>query len=93
MNKLVLVEESPSAGARHEVASGDVVGREGCEIVLADPEVSRRHAKVRSLDEALAIEDLGSTNGTFVNGQRVTRATLKEGDRLGVGRVELIVSR
>jgi pSer/pThr/pTyr-binding forkhead associated (FHA) protein len=37
--------------------------------------------------------DMESTNGTFVNGARVTRASLKEGDRLGVGRVELVVTR
>jgi pSer/pThr/pTyr-binding forkhead associated (FHA) protein len=39
------------------------------------------------------VDDLGSTNGTFVNGERVTRSSLKEGDKLGVGRVELVVSR
>jgi pSer/pThr/pTyr-binding forkhead associated (FHA) protein len=37
--------------------------------------------------------DLKSTNGTFVNGERVDRASLKDGDRLGVGRVDLIVTR
>jgi pSer/pThr/pTyr-binding forkhead associated (FHA) protein len=39
------------------------------------------------------VADLESTNGTFVNGQRVTEASLKEGDTLGVGRVELVVTR
>jgi pSer/pThr/pTyr-binding forkhead associated (FHA) protein len=39
------------------------------------------------------VRDLDSTNGTFVNGKRVDEATLREGDRLGVGRVELVISR
>ncbi|MEK6328021.1 MAG: FHA domain-containing protein [Actinomycetota bacterium] len=81
MNQLTLVEESPSAGTRHPVAAGATIGREDCEIVLADSEVSRRHATIRALDDTLAIEDLGSTNGTFVNGQRLTGVSaLKDGD-------------
>lgn len=92
MNQLILVEESPSAGTRHEVAAGVTIGREDCEIVLADPEVSRRHATIRSLDDALAIEDLGSTNGTFVNGQRLTGVSaLKDGDRIKMANSELRV--
>jgi pSer/pThr/pTyr-binding forkhead associated (FHA) protein len=39
------------------------------------------------------VKDLDSTNGTFVNGARVTEAALNDGDRLGVGRVEFVVSR
>ena len=47
------------------------IGREGCEVVLPDPEVSRRHAVMRVLESgAVAIEDLGSTNGTWVNDER-----------------------
>jgi pSer/pThr/pTyr-binding forkhead associated (FHA) protein len=40
----------------------------------------------------LEVQDLDSTNGTFVNGTRVERALLKDGDRLGIGRVELTIS-
>ena len=47
--------------------------------------VSRRHAKIVSTGDALNIEDLGSTNGTFVNGEKVRRARLKEGDRVLIG--------
>ena len=54
--------------------------------------VSRVHCRVTGGATELEVVDLDSTNGTFVNGQRVDkRATLKAGDRLGVGRVELIV--
>lgn len=53
--------------------------------------VSRLHCRLTAGATELEVVDLESTNGTFVNGERATRATLKKGDRLGVGRVELIV--
>ena len=65
----------------------------GAEFIVDASLVSRLHCQVTAGATELEVVDLDSTNGTFVNGLRVTRATLKEGDRLGVGRVELIVSR
>ena len=53
--------------------------------------VSRLHCRLTAGATDLEVVDLESTNGTFVNGERTSRATLKSGDRLGVGRVELIV--
>ena len=55
--------------------------------------VSRVHCRLTAGATELEVIDLDSTNGTYVNGERVERATLKTGDRLGVGRVELAVSR
>jgi ABC transport system ATP-binding/permease protein len=55
--------------------------------------VSRLHCRVTASEPSLEVVDLDSTNGTFVNGERITRAVLKAGDRLTVGRVELRVSR
>lgn len=55
--------------------------------------VSRIHCRLTAGATELEVFDLNSTNGTFVNGVRVDRAVLKEGDRLGIGRVELTVSR
>ena len=55
--------------------------------------VSRLHCRLTAGAAELEVTDLESTNGTFVNGQRVDRGTLRDGDRLGVGRVELLVSR
>ena len=62
-------------------------------IVIDNPGISSHHACVFRAGEDFVIEDLQSTNGTFVNGARVERAVLKTGDRLGVGKVEFVVSR
>jgi pSer/pThr/pTyr-binding forkhead associated (FHA) protein len=51
-----------------------------------DPEISRRHARAwRGTEGELRIEDLGSANGTFVNGERIEQRLLEEGDRIQVG--------
>jgi pSer/pThr/pTyr-binding forkhead associated (FHA) protein len=55
--------------------------------------VSRLHCRLTAGAADLEVVDLESTNGTFVNGERVARALLKNGDRLGVGKVEFLVSR
>ncbi len=55
--------------------------------------VSRLHCRLTAGATELEVVDLDSTNGTFVNGERATRATLKHGDKLGVGRVDLIVEK
>ncbi|MGI5243613.1 FHA domain-containing protein [Dactylosporangium sp. CA-139066] len=58
-------------------------------VVLDDRDVSRRHARLELVDGELVLSDLGSTNGTFVNDERVTRRVLALGDRLRIGRFEL----
>ena len=55
--------------------------------------VSRVHCRLTAGAVDLEVVDLKSTNGTFVNGERIDRALLKNGDRLGVGKVEFVVSR
>jgi hypothetical protein len=63
-----------------------LIGRESdLDIVLQEDMVSRKHAKVTIRGDEIQISDLGSTNGTFVNGQKVKRARLGEGDRVLVG--------
>jgi ABC transport system ATP-binding/permease protein len=70
------------------------VGRAaGADFIVDAPLVSRLHCRLAAGSAELEVVDLESTNGTFVNGERVERALLKRGDRLGVGRVELMVSR
>jgi pSer/pThr/pTyr-binding forkhead associated (FHA) protein len=54
-------------------------------MVLVEDMVSRRHAKIIVSDDQIVIQDLGSTNGTFVNGEKIKRAKLNEGDRILIG--------
>lgn len=63
-----------------------IVGRSSdLDMVLVEDMVSRKHAKISVDAEQVTIQDLGSTNGTFVNGERVKRATLNDGDRVLIG--------
>ncbi|HEX8697965.1 MAG TPA: FHA domain-containing protein [Myxococcaceae bacterium] len=63
-----------------------VIGRSSeLDMVLVEDMVSRKHAKIQVSNGAITIEDLGSTNGTFVNGEKVKQARLKEGDRILIG--------
>jgi len=63
-----------------------VVGRASdVGIVLVEEMVSRRHARFVLTESDVAVEDLGSTNGTFVNGEKIQRMSLKEGDRVLIG--------
>lgn len=69
-----------------------VIGRlPECAVVLDDTNISRRHAQVALDDGAVVVSDLGSTNGTFVNGRRITRATARPGDEITVGTSRLRV--
>jgi hypothetical protein len=73
---------------RRTVLSGDLVvlGRSrDCDVVLDDPNVSRRHAELRREPEGWVIADLGSTNGLKVNGRRVAEAVLQPGDEITLG--------
>jgi pSer/pThr/pTyr-binding forkhead associated (FHA) protein len=54
-------------------------------MVLVEDMVSRKHARIAMAEDQIWIEDLGSTNGTFVNGEKIKRARLKEGDRVLIG--------
>jgi pSer/pThr/pTyr-binding forkhead associated (FHA) protein len=55
--------------------------------------VSRLHCRLEAADDGLEVIDLSSTNGTYVNGKRIERARVTNGDRLRVGRVELTVEK
>jgi predicted component of type VI protein secretion system len=86
MTDLIFVEQKPMEGREQTLDPGATIGREGCDVNLMDPEVSRRHAAIRDQSGSLAIEDLGSTNGTYVNGARISVVTvLNAGDEVRLG--------
>ncbi len=82
-------------GIRHEVDKRRVViGRsKECDIQLADPNVSRRHAELRQEGSAYWLIDLDSTNGSQVNGHRTARAKLDSGDVITIGSTDLVFER
>ncbi|MBW3622679.1 MAG: FHA domain-containing protein [Armatimonadetes bacterium] len=87
----LVVTSGPYAGQRFAVSGSASIGRqEGNTIALpADPSVSRRHATLAPAPSGLQVRDEGSSNGTFVNGRRVTDATLRPGDELQVGETRM----
>jgi len=81
---------STSGSQSFELRDGStlLVGRAASsDIPIFDPTISRRHAKLISTGTAVRVSDLGSSNGTFVNGERVDDATVEEGDELVFGKV------
>ncbi|MDN5725223.1 MAG: FHA domain-containing protein [Propionibacteriales bacterium] len=71
------ITNGPQSGTSASLADGVVqIGRSAdCQIILEDDYVSTRHARVIANDNGFYVEDLGSTNGTYVNGQRITQPT------------------
>jgi len=93
---LLNTPEDAETACRFRILPGSVktIGRStGADFIVEAPLVSRVHCRLTAGATELEVLDLDSTNGTFVNGERVERRTLKPGDRLGVGRVELLVQR
>lgn len=77
-------------GRSVQVEDGLVLGRvSGCGIVLDDDKVSRKHARLIVQVGVVEVEDLGSRNGVHINGTRVLRRVLRDGDVLLIGRTEL----
>ncbi len=66
------------------------IGREGSDIVLENPQVSRNHAAIDRAGGKHVLRDAGSTNGTFVNGQRISQHTLVPGDVIQIGAFKLV---
>jgi Protein of unknown function (DUF3662)/FHA domain len=82
-------------GERREIRKRrTVIGRsKDCDVQLADPNVSRRHAELRQEGTAYWVVDLDSTNGLEVNGKRLKRAKLDDGDSVTVGSTEITFRR
>jgi predicted component of type VI protein secretion system len=85
----VIIEEGPDQGQEISVSKPDfVIGREvGNDLVIASPSVSRRHMRIFLQGDQYLVEDLGSSNGTFVNDRRIAAPTpLKSGDAISLGK-------
>src|SRR3954465_12063457 len=90
MSKLVLLTEG-FAGRTYELnVEKTTVGRvEDNAFQIAEPSVSSHHAEIILKGNDVLIKDLNSTNGTFINGEKITEAVLKPGQTLKFGQVEL----
>jgi hypothetical protein len=88
----LIVKDGMRRGQVHRVYKGATIGREGTNIILRDPKVSRPHAKFTIEDEQFVIWDFGSSNGTHVNGERIREATpLDENDEITIGDTTLVL--
>ncbi|MBL4622019.1 MAG: FHA domain-containing protein, partial [Immundisolibacteraceae bacterium] len=79
-------------GLRFPLGGKIVIGRDpSCDLVLDLPQISRRHTEIEVLNSQLFLRDLGSTNGSSVNGHTVSSATVRPGDRVSIDVVEFVV--
>ena len=86
----LIVRSGPRAGERIELVGELVVGRENADVTVNDDEVSRRHLAVRPHEDGVELEDLGSTNGTFVDGARLSAVVVVSSSaRVVLGETEL----
>jgi pSer/pThr/pTyr-binding forkhead associated (FHA) protein len=87
--ELVVVAADRNIGARYDLADHITIGRApGSNIVIDDTYASQLHARVFKSEGGFYIEDLGSTNGTYVNGRKISYPReLREGDRIKIGRM------
>jgi pSer/pThr/pTyr-binding forkhead associated (FHA) protein len=85
--------DEPPITLRLPVGSVKTIGRTArADFILDAALISRIHCRLTAdPSDQLVVEDLGSTNGTIVNGRKITRSVLRVGDRLTVGRVEFRV--
>jgi hypothetical protein len=86
------VLSGPAAGESLGIEKEVVIGREDADLTITDPQISRRHTALRPVEDGVEIEDLGSLNGTFVNGEKLTAPmTLTSTGKIRIGDSELEV--
>jgi len=91
----LFVVRGKDQGRRFEITRSRkiTIGREKSNLIrLIDDEASRAHAEIVLTDDGINIRDLGSSNGTFVNGERISSQALKRGDQIDIGKTSLLVS-
>lgn len=91
--KLVLRGVSGAAfGKTFPVTGAMVIGRQAdCDISIPSEEISRRHAQVKPTPAGLAVEDLGSSNGTYINGKRVQSGLMRPGEELRLDTIRFLL--
>ena len=92
---LLVVESAPGhqPGSRYDVGEGATLGRGDVEIVLEDPFSSSQHARISRQGGVVVLEDLGSTNGTYLNEELLSGPQpLHEGDRIRIGDSQFVFS-
>jgi pSer/pThr/pTyr-binding forkhead associated (FHA) protein len=92
-NRILFVRSESQQGLDAEISDVTVLGRSPeADLVLDDPYASEFHMRLVAQEHGLTLHDLGSTNGTYVNGRRVTAPTqLKRGDNIQVGKTVMEV--
>lgn len=92
-NAFLLGNSGSLSGCRWEVKAQLIVGREqGCDVVINDRQVSRQHAKFTQTPQGITVEDLGSKNGTHLNGKPIDRPVLlKDGDVIQIALAEQLI--
>lgn len=89
MRKLQLVS-GPAVGQELEIDRDLVIGREDADVVIPDDEISRRHVILRPVERGVEVEDLGSTNGTYLDRGKVSGPTpVPLGVPIRIGRTSL----
>ncbi len=95
VRRVAVVEGDSLQGKSFDIGDELTIGRaEKCSVVLDDPYVSQVHARIFANNGGFMVEDLGSTNGTYLNRQRITAPTeLQRGDRVKIGKTVLELRR
>ena len=86
------VETGPLAGEHFSMELPCTIGRKGCDLILEDRLISRRHAELKYIDKKLMIVDLASTNGTLVNGKIIKKKQLVLNDLITIGPTNLRIT-
>lgn len=86
------VVDGPQVGRDYRLGETTTIGRDAvdCDVILSDPKLSARHARIRKEGDEFILYDLASKNGTFVNENRVQRQILADNDIIVVGTTKLI---
>ena len=92
-NRILFVRSETQQGQETEITDVTVMGRsDESDLVLADPYASEFHMRLVANESGMMLHDLGSTNGTYVNGRRITAPTeLRRGDNIQVGKTVMEV--